>query len=525
VTSLDNHHGAGTPRHRGDEGARGRTDRPEAEPTEVLDVPPGGRPADYRQPLSMTALNGAKALGRGLGRVTRGGARVTAHGGRYATDKYRSYTSSGGAGESGLARVVDLHGTNSAGDAVMMLALAGTIFFNPQTVQAREQVALFLLLTMVPFVLVAPLLGPLLDRFSHGRRWALGTTMATRAFLCWVLAEAVTGHSNWLFPAALGYLVASKAYTVVRAAAVPRVLPEGTTLVRANSKVSVSGVVGGTVGGALAAGLMWFGPSWALRAGFVVFVIGTVQSIRLPARIDSSVGELDPGDTAPIRLEPAERHTPASASNEDAITVDALGFYGRAKRRVQAIPWPVRHALWSTGGTRVLTGFLILFMAFLAKAHPIGGMRGELVLGLVVVAIGVGNALGSMLGNVLRDYRPERIAMVCVLLAILACIATAIWYGVLTLVILGLVQGLTSQLAKLCLDALVQRDVPEQVRTSVFAWSETTLQMLWVVGGGIGIIVPLNPRIGFPVAAVTLFGCVLLAARTRHVGRAARTAG
>jgi predicted MFS family arabinose efflux permease len=147
------------------------------------------------------------------------------------------------------------------------------------------------------------------------------------------------------------------------------------------------------------------------------------------------------------------------------------------------------------------------------------------VLGLVVVAIGVGNALGSMLGNVLRDYRPERIAMVCVLLAILACIATAIWYGVLTLVILGLVQGLTSQLAKLCLDALVQRDVPEQVRTSVFAWSETTLQMLWVVGGGIGIIVPLNPRIGFPVAAVTLFVCVLLAARTRHVGRAARTAG
>jgi MFS family permease len=525
VTSLDNHHGAGTPRHRGGEGARGRTDRPEAEPTEVLDVPPGGRPADYRQPLSMTALNGAKALGRGLGRVTRGGARVTAHGGRYATSKYRTYTHSGGAGETGLARVVDLHGTHSAGDAIMMLALAGTIFFNPQTVQARDQVALFLLLTMVPFALVAPLLGPLLDRFSHGRRWALGTTMASRAFLLWVLAEAVIGHSNWLFPAALGYLVASKAYTVVRAAAVPRVLPEGLTLVQANSKVSIAGVVGGTVGGAIAAGLMWFGPPWALRAGFVVFVIGTIQSIRLPARIDSSAGELDPEDTAPIPIQPAQRHTPASASGDGTITVDSLGFYGRAKRRVRAIPWPVRHALWSTGGTRLLTGFLILFMAFLAKSHPISGVRGELVLGFVVVAIGIGNALGSVLGNVLKAYRPERVAMVAVLVAILACVATAIWYGVLTLVIMGLVQGLTSQLAKLCLDALVQQEISEQVRTSVFAWSETTLQMLWVVGGGLGIVGPLNPHVGFPVAAAALFVCVLFAARTRHVGRPARVAG
>jgi hypothetical protein len=210
--------------------------------------------------------------------------------------------------------------------------------------------------------------------------------------------------------------------------------------------------------------------------------------------------------------------------DDGTLTVDSLGFYGRAKRRVRAIPWPVRHALWSTGGTRLLTGFLILFMAFLAKSHPISGMRGELVLGFVVVAIGIGNALGSVLGNVLKAYRPERVAMVAVLVAILACVATAIWYGVLTLVIMGLVQGLTSQLAKLCLDALVQQEIPEQVRTSVFAWSETTLQMLWVVGGGIGIIVPLNPHIGFPVAAAALFACVLFAARARHVGRPARVA-
>ena len=72
---------------------------------------------------------------------------------------------------------------------------------------------------MAPFALLAPFIGPLLDRFRHGRRWAIGTTLALRAFLCWVLAGAVANHSPWLFPAALGCLVASKAYGVTRASA------------------------------------------------------------------------------------------------------------------------------------------------------------------------------------------------------------------------------------------------------------------------------------------------------------------
>ena len=69
---------------------------------------------------------------------------------------------------------------------------------------------------MLPFAIVAPLIGPFLDRFSHGRRWAIGSTFAMRAFLCWVLAGAVTDESPWFYPAALGVLVSSKAYGVTR---------------------------------------------------------------------------------------------------------------------------------------------------------------------------------------------------------------------------------------------------------------------------------------------------------------------
>ena len=257
-------------------------------------------------------------------------------------------------------------------------------------------------------------------------------------------------------------------------------------------------------------------------------VRATVQAIRLPALVDSSTGELNPedthptDDTVPVPVQPATRHTPSvrgasvRASADDVLTVDSLGLIGRFRRRKQAIPWPVLHAMWSTGGTRVLTGFVIMYLAFLTREQPVGGLGGTLVLGLVAVAIGAGNALGSVLGNRLEAARPERTAMLAVLGATLACVATGIWYGIWTLMLLGFAQGASAQLSKLCFDALVQRDVPERVRTSVFAWSETVLQMLWVLGGGLGIVLPLEPRIGFSVCAVAIVGAVLMAARQRR---------
>ena len=108
----------------------------------------------------------------------------------------------------------------------MAISLAGTLFF-AQPGEARGQVALFLGLTMLPFAIVAPLLGPFLDRFSHGRRWAIGGTMALRAFLCWLMADAVASQSIAMFPTALGVLVCSKAYGVARAATVPRLRRRG----------------------------------------------------------------------------------------------------------------------------------------------------------------------------------------------------------------------------------------------------------------------------------------------------------
>ena len=438
---------------------------------------------------------GARATARGAAGAARGASRAS----RYTVQQATRASEAEGAGESGLSRLIQMHFFNAAGDTAVAISLAGSLFFQVPSGEARGQVALFLGLTMLPFAIVAPLIGPFLDRFAHGRRWAIGATMSIRAFLCWALATSVTGDSPWLFAAALGVLVSSKAYGVTRAAAVPRLLPESFTLVRANGRVSLAGTVGATVSAPIAGALSLIGPEWSLRFGFAVFVVATICAIRLPEKVDSAVGE----DDLVLRGSEAE----ASTSRR-----------GRAKVR---IPSAVAFALRANCGPRWLSGFLLMFMAFLLRENPPpSDLRAEIMIGLVVGAAGVGNALGILLASLLKRITPAvTVVVVLVMITVVTLVAT-VFYGVLPLVLLGLSAGLAQSLAKFCLDATIQSDVPHRVQASAFARSDTTLQLAWVVGGFVGIALPLEPaRLGMGVAFVVLAAWtvfVLASRRTRQ---------
>ncbi|WP_109508395.1 MFS transporter [Nocardioides speluncae] len=428
---------------------------------------------------------GAKATARGV----HGVARVTGAAGGRALRLARRASHAEGAGESGLFRLIELHAVNAAADAAIAISLAGTLFFQVPTGEARGQVALFLALTMLPFAIVAPLIGPFLDRFSHGRRWAIGATMAVRAFLCWVLASAVATESTWMFPAALGCLVASKAYGVTKAAAVPRLVPRNLTLVKVNGRLSLAGVVGAAVSAPIAALAATIGAEWALRYAFLLFLAATALAILLPAKVDSSVGEAKAsmlaGDSDP-------------AANGEAP---------RGNRRPQVrIPGTVAFALRGNCGPRWLSGFLTMFMAFLLRENPIDGWRPELLLAIVIGAAGLGNTLGIALAALLRRLNPTITVVIALAADAALALFGALFYGVLVLAAIGFTAGLAQILAKLSLDSLIQRDVPERVRTSAFARSDTVLQLAWVVGGFVGIVMPLEPRLGLGIAFGVLAG-------------------
>ncbi|HEX4190139.1 MAG TPA: MFS transporter [Marmoricola sp.] len=416
----------------------------------------------------------ADATGRGVSASARGAMAVGRATGRGLSRTFlfaRRAASADGAGDTGLSRLIELHAVSAAGDAAVTISLAGTIFFaNPGG--ARGPVLLFLGLTMLPFAVVAPLLGPFLDRFSHGRRWAIGFTLAFRAFMCWLMADAVATNSLALYPTALGTLIASKAYGVARAATVPRLLPEDQTLVKANSRIGLAGIVGAAVSAPMAALAATFGGQWSLRYAFVVFVGATILAVLLPAQADASVGEKRVGKREKFRL-----------------------------------PATIVFALRCNVGLRLLSGFLTFFMAFVLTKNPFSSWHHstEILLALVVGAAGLGNTIGIGLSSVLRRMNPAIVIVVGLLADAVAAVCAALFYGLVASVILGLTIGTAQAMGKLALDATIQRDVPENYRTSAFSRSETVLQLSWVLGGLLGVALPTShPVLGLMLLAVLI---------------------
>ncbi|MGW0950791.1 MFS transporter [Streptomyces sp. NPDC002545] len=395
----------------------------------------------------------------------------------------RRATNAHGAGESGLGRLIELHAVNGAGDVMITVALASTVFFSVPTDEARGRVALYLAITMAPFTVLAPVIGPLLDRLPHGRRAAMAAAMLARALLALIIAGAVASGSLELYPAALGVLVASKAYGVVRSAVVPRLLPPRFSLVKANSRVTLGGLLATGVAAPIGAGLQALGSHWPLYGAFVIFVAGTFLSFALPPKVDSAKGE----DRALLAAD--EQHL--RGPRRKPLKRPGLRTVGTA----------VTHALAANAALRCLSGFLIFFLAFLLREHPLTGESAALSLGIVGVAAGAGNALGTAVGAWLRSRAPEIIIVTVVAIVLGAAVTAAVFFGAFLVACLAAIAGFGQALAKLSLDALIQRDVPEPVRTSAFARSETLLQVAWVLGGAIGIVLPLNGVLGLSVGA------------------------
>ncbi|MEV4993762.1 MFS transporter [Streptomyces niveus] len=410
-----------------------------------------------------------RRAGRSVGRALRMPFTGTARGIRKATHAH-------GAGESGLGRLIELHAVNGAGDVMITVALASTVFFSVPTDEARGRVALYLAVTMAPFTLLAPVIGPLLDRLPHGRRAAMAGAMLTRALLALTMSGAVATGGLELYPAALGVLVASKAYGVVRSAVVPRLLPPKFPLVRANSRVTLAGLLATGAAAPIGAGLHQIGPQWPLYGAFVIFIAGTFLAFTMPPKVDSAKGERR------VRL---------------------VGRAGKKRQRpsLRSIGPSVFNGLQANAAHRALSGFLTFFLAFLLREHPLAGQSAAVSLAIVGVSAGAGNAIGTAVGAWLKARAPELIIVTVLTLALTAAILAAVFFGGLMIAVLGTVAGFSQALSKLSLDACIQRDVPEEVRTSAFARSETLLQMSWVVGGAIGIALPLNGVLGMSVAA------------------------
>jgi MFS family permease len=366
-------------------------------------------------------------------------------------------------GDSGFSRLAFAHALSVGGDTFIAVALAGSIFFNVSADAARPKVLLYLGVTMVPFAVVAPVIGPALDRTLGGRRLVLAGSAAGRAFLCLFMADHIT--SILFYPEAFGALALSKGALVAKSALVPAVVEDETALVEANSRLALIAVLAGVALVPVAAGVSsLFGAPWVLRLGTLVLAAAAVAALRVP---------------------PAQKLAPPVA----AVEVAEL----RAR--------PVLMAATAMALLRAGVGFLTFVVAFaLKRSHEPAWF-----FGVVLAAGAAGGLVGAVLAPPLRRrVREEAILVAALLLPAVVGIFGARGFSQVGVAVVAAAVSVGAAAGRLAFDSLVQRDAPDAARGRTFARFETRFQLAWVAGALIPVAVPIPGRPGFLILAIGL---------------------
>lgn len=335
------------------------------------------------------------------------------------------------------------HALGAVADALVTISLAGSLVFNLSPDASRTQVLLYLAVTMVPFTVLAPFVGPAVDRSRYGHRLLAVVLFVLRA-LC-ALGMALTLFQLTLYPIAFVLLMANKASSVVRQAIIPRLVDDPALLVRTNSAFArVSAVAAGLGGGAGAALLSLSGDGRVpLVVGSVVFAAGAMVALQLPAART--------GAPPPAEIEYVELHTPS-------IVVASSGMMA----------------------LRAGVGYFVFLLAFALRREN----EPAWVFAAAMAAYGVGTFLATIVATVLsRRFREERLMALAMALATAAAVLGVIGVNLRALLVASFTIGLAASLGRQVFDSLLQRAAPDALRGRAFARFETRFQLTWVIGG------------------------------------------
>jgi hypothetical protein len=423
----------------------------------------------------------------------------------------------------------------TAGDTLVTVSLAGSLFFSISPEAAKNKVLLYLLLTMAPFAVVAPLLGPVIDRSRGARRATVVVSAACRAVVCLIMADGL--KSLLLFPEAFTMLVLSKVYLVTKGSLVPLFVSSPTGIDpdrgRRSPSESASPAVADVPLGAdptpgenteesvdhnrlasanarlgLLASLTAFAASlpaiavlkllggpWVLRLDMLVFVAGTILALRLPLR---RVMRAAQGSTA---KKPAEG--PMAVAAEESGRWDQTSGPLAALGPAASTHPEVTFALSAMSVLKFAVGFLTFLLAFdLRRAHATVWYGPTLGLSIAGAVVGV-----LVVPRARRLLSEQQVLALAVWLVAVTAVVTAVVGGVVIQTLLAFVIGLAGGAGKPAFDALVQRYVPTAAQGRAFARFETRLQLVWVIGALVPVWVATPLSAGdIVIAAVAAVG-------------------
>ena len=394
-------------------------------------------------------------------------------------------------------RLARVHAAATATDAVIAVALAGSIFFSISPDAARDRLALYLALTMAPFAIVTPLIGPVIDRMPGGRRAMILVTNLGRL----VVALLMIRHLDtlWLFPEAFALLVLQKSYAVAKSAVVPRYVASESNLIQANSRLALISSVMSLLGASVGAALAFLGsPAVAAGAATVGYLVATAITLQLPripvARTRTTSTERSALRAATILLS-------ASAM---AVMRGAVGFV------TFMLAFELR------GGEEGLD----VSEPGAALGGAVASERGLDIVGdpgapfwhyaVVVAVAGLAAFTGVQMAPILRRSLVEELILLGALaVALSTALLAAMTGGLMGIALLSGGVAISAAVGKLAFDSLVQRDAPDANHGRSFSRFEARFQIAWVFGAFIPVILPMPARLGSMLVALVAAAALL----------------
>jgi hypothetical protein len=341
------------------------------------------------------------------------------------------------------------HAAMMGGEAAMVVALADSFFFDVDPSGARSKVLAFLLVSFTPFLVVAPFIGPVIDRVRGGRRFVVQAVAGSRIVVQLLMIRF--SDDTALFALVFVALVLQKTYQVSKSALVPAVVRSDRELVEANSKL---GLIAGL------AGVVAVLPAALLQAALV-------SSLRLPREL-------------------ALRPDAPSAASREALTPSVQ------------MAWAAMLIL------RASSGFMLFLLAFEFRGRD----DGNVLLGAAILCSSLGTMTGNALAPSIREaVHEERMVGLALGLPALAGLAATATGGDRAGIALAFVVGLGAALCRLSFESIVQRDGPAANRGQAFARFESQFQFGWVVAAVLPVLLPMPGRVGY-----LMVGAVMLAA-------------
>ncbi|MDH4112638.1 MAG: hypothetical protein OEV60_08165 [Actinomycetota bacterium] len=396
--------------------------------------PPAGRPP--RVPLWQLAVFGISSLARGavhpFVRMWR------------STDAIDGYALN--------------HFTSVAGDAMLAIALADSVFFSLPIGEAKLRVAAYLAITMLPLALAGPLLVPVLDR-AGPRRLIAFASAAGRALIA--IYAAPRFDTLVLFPAALALLVLSKVHGITKNGLTIAYAGRGDGLMQANARLGRLAAVGAILAAPVAfAAIRFGGSSAALYAAAIVYAGSAMLTLRLP----------HPG------VSPVTRREVAPRGAVPELAVPAVGAVGM----------------------RAASGFLLFLLAFSLREE------GAPVYWFAVLA-GAG-VLGTFVADVVaprvpRSTREEAVVVASVGAACIGAVLAFELFGLALLTVFAFVAGAATEFGRLAFQSLMQRHAPPGAQGRVFVRYEVLFQLAWVAGAFLPALLPIDFRVGILILA------------------------